>query len=119
METESRTADGRRRWQHWTEEQARVVLDELAQSGLSVAKFAGTKGVSTNRIAYWRKRLAESVPMSFVAVPPATPSRAQVPTSPGIEIVVWDGATVRVREDIDVERLARIVEAVARRSRGC
>lgn len=119
METESKTADGRRRWQHWTEEQARVALDELAQSGLSVAKFAETKGVSTNRIAYWRKRLAESVPMSFVAVPPATPSRAQAPTSSGIEIVMRDGAIVRVREDIDVEHLARIVGALALRSRGC
>jgi transposase-like protein len=119
MDEESKTADGRRRWRHWTEEQARVALDELAQSGLSVAKFAQTKGVSTQRIAYWKKRLAESAPMSFVAVPSATPSRAQAPTSPGIEVVMWDGAIVRVREDIDVEHLARIVEAVARRSRGC
>jgi hypothetical protein len=42
METESKTADGRRRWQHCTEEQARAALDELAQSNLSVAKFAET-----------------------------------------------------------------------------
>ena len=104
METESKTADGRGRWRRWTEEQARAALDELAQSGLSIAKFAETKGISTNRIAYWRKRLAESVSVSFVAVPPATTrSRAQAPASPGIEIVVWDGVAVRVREDLDVE----------------
>jgi transposase-like protein len=116
METESKTADGRRRWQHWTEEQARAALDELAQSGLSVAKFAQSKGVSAQRISYWKKRLAESVPMSFVAVVPAIPSRP--PTSPGIEIVL-DGVAVRVREDLDVEHLARIVDALAQRRRGC
>ena len=43
MEEESKTADGRRRWQHWTEDQARAALEELAQSGVSIAKFAEMK----------------------------------------------------------------------------
>jgi len=60
MEDESRTADGRRRWQHWTEEQARAALEELAQSGMSTAKFAESKGVSAQRVAYWKKRLVET-----------------------------------------------------------
>jgi hypothetical protein len=59
MEEESKTADGRRRWQHWTEDQARAALEELAQSGVSIAKFAEIKRVSVQRLAYWRKRPAQ------------------------------------------------------------
>ena len=68
MEEESKTADGRRRWRHWTEEQARAALGELAQSGLSIAKYAEIKGVSVQRLAYWRKRLRATSPTRFVAV---------------------------------------------------
>jgi hypothetical protein len=35
MGDESKTADGRRRWQHWTEDQAGAAMEELAQSGVS------------------------------------------------------------------------------------
>jgi transposase-like protein len=115
MEDESKTADGRRRWQHWTEEQARSALSELAQSGVSIAKFAEIKGVSAQRIAYWRKRLANGGPPRFVRV---DMSMAVPPTTAHIEILL-DGVTVRVRENLDPETVARLVEAFARRPREC
>jgi hypothetical protein len=119
MDEESKTADGRRRWQRWTEREAQAALDELAQSGVSAAKFAESKGVSTQRLWYWRKRLAEAGPTQFVAVD-LTSARAAMPIAPSrIEIVASCGMTVRVREDLDVEHLARIVDALARRPRGC
>jgi len=114
MEDESRT-EGRRRWQRWTEEQARSALQELAQSGVSIAKFAESKGVSVQRIAYWRKRLAEGGPSRFVRV---DVSHAATSTAGRIEILLGD-ITVRVREDVDAESVARLVEALARRPRGC
>ncbi len=113
MEDESKTADGRRRWQHWTEEQARSALDELAQSGVSIAKFAEIKGVSAQRIAYWKKRLADGGAPKFIRVDMAAASSAA-----HIEILL-DGITVRVRENLDPERLARLVDALARRLRAC
>ena len=115
MGDESKTADGRRRWQHWTEEQARSALDELAQSGVSIAKFAEMKGVSVQRIAYWRKRLANTGAPGFVGV---DMSMAATSSSARIEILL-DGITVRIRENLDPERVARLIDALARRPRGC
>jgi transposase-like protein len=119
MEDESKTADGRKRWRHWSEQEARATLAELAQSGLSMARFARSAGLSVRRLAYWRKRLAETGPTEFVPVallPSALPRTSM--ERPHIEIAT-EGIAVRVREDLDVEHLARIVEALARRPRGC
>jgi transposase len=109
---EGQTAGGRRRWVHWTEEQARAALDELSRSGTSIREFAQSKGVSTQRIAYWKKRLAEGGSTTFVAVPMPTMTRPAGQSQ--IEIAIGDVA-IRVREDLEVEHLARIVGALARR----
>ena len=115
MEDESRTADGRRRWQHWTEEQARAALQELAMSGVSMAKFAAIKGVSAQRIAYWKKRLADAGSPGFVGVDVST-----AVTSAGAHIeIVFDGITVRFPEVVDAKRVAELVDALTRRRRGC
>ncbi|SRR5208337_1535286 len=113
----SRTADGRRCWRQWTEPEARAVLAELAQSGESVASFACARGVSTNRIRYWRKRLGETtlVP-SFVQV--RLPSARRPTDGERIEIVLED-VTVRIREDVGVDRLVAIVHGLAGREPAC
>jgi hypothetical protein len=98
-------------WQQWTEQDAREVLDELATSGESKAQFARRRGVSTERLRYWQKRLANATAPSFVAVPLAA-SRAQ------LEIAVGD-VTVRVREDVELDRLADLLDLVVGRSREC
>ena len=117
MEDESRTADGRRRWQSWSEQDARAALDELARSGVSVSKFAQARGVSVQRIFYWKKRLAETGSTSFVPVTLSTPA---VSPAKGSQIEIVAGPlTLRVREDLDVGHLARLVEVLTRRSTGC
>lgn len=98
--------EGRRQW---TEKQGRAALDELARSGLSGAAFARSKGVSEKRLGYWRKRLAEPA-VEFVSVALPTVAAAQ------IEIQHGD-VVLRVREDIDVEHVARLVGAL--RTRAC
>lgn len=113
MVEEEKTAGGRRRWEHWTEEQAQAVLEELTRSGMSMRQFAQSKEISTQRISYWKKRLADGRPTTFVAVPlPATrlggpPERSQIE-------IGFGAITIRVREDLDVEHLTRIVGALAR-----
>ena len=67
MGTQSRTVDGRR-WRQWTEEEARTALEELSRSGVSLSEFARRKGVSVNRLVYWKKRLGPLRPPTFVAV---------------------------------------------------
>jgi transposase-like protein len=104
--------DGRR-WQQWTEQDARAAFGELARTGESVAGFARRKGISTQRLAYWRKRLVQPA-TEFVAVelPVATAA-----ASKWIEIAAG-GVVVRVPEGIDVDRVARLVEAIGRRLGG-
>lgn len=106
-----RTTDGRRRWQQWSEQEARDALAELARSGESIARFARRKGISEQRLYYWRKRIAQTSAPAFVAVPLAASIRH-------VEIAS-EAVTVRVREDLDPEQLADLIEVVARRGRGC
>jgi transposase-like protein len=96
----------------WDEGEAREALAELSRSGESVAEFARRRGFSAQRIYYWKKRIAEGAVPAFVAVPVAPASAAK------IEIVA-DGITVRVREDLALERLTDIIDILGRRNRGC
>jgi transposase-like protein len=114
-EDESTTADGRRRWQQWTEADARAAFAEHEKSGKSLTGFARERGVSLRRLMYWRKRLGGVGRPGFVAV--TMPTTAE--TASLIEIALGD-VVIRVREDIDIERLARIAVALGRHSRsGC
>ena len=106
-----RPGEGRRRWRQWSEQEAREALTELACSGEALAHFARRKGVSEQRLHYWRKRIAETGAPAFVAVP-LKPSRPQIEISS-------EAVTVRVREDLDAEQVADLIEVVARRGRGC
>lgn len=115
MALKSRTRAGRGRWTQWGEAEARAALGELAASGESAVQFARRRGFSGQRLQYWKKRLGGlGSPAEFVAV--QLPSRSHVRET--IEIRV-DGVAVHVREDLDVAHLARLVEALARRTRGC
>jgi hypothetical protein len=62
MERRGRTAEKRGGWHQWTEDEARSALAELARSGESVAAFAGSRGFSTQRVRYWKKRQRGSGP---------------------------------------------------------
>src|SRR5207302_78157 len=97
--------------QRWTESEAREALAELEASGESVAGFARRKGVSAQRLAYWRKRLGQAVETRFVAL--------ELPTTASARIeIAAAGVVVRVREDLDVEHVARLVEAIGQRVGG-
>ena len=110
--------DRRRGWQQWTEAEARAALKELAASGLSAESFARSKGYSTQRLRYWKKRLMTSGLVPFVAVPLPVSTRSSVMAGAHIEIA-WGDVVLRVREDLDVEHLARIAFALAGRTRRC
>jgi hypothetical protein len=100
-------------WRQWREPEAREALEELASSGESAASFARRRGVSTQRLAYWKKRLAAGTAPKFVAVtlrPTAAPR--------WIEICAG-GVVVRIPEEVDEDRVARLVEAIGRRMGAC
>jgi hypothetical protein len=104
-------------WPRWTEDEARTALAELARSGQSMAEFARCRGFSTARIRYWKERLGATAAIPAF-VPVSLPVATGAMVRPTIEIIARD-VTVRVREDLDVEHVARLVEALANRSRGC
>lgn len=89
-------------------------------SGLRQAEFARRRGVSAQRLSYWRLRLSGSsaAPPAFVEVPVPAPAltRELVP-SPGAiggEVVIEAGGDLRVRlpAGTSVEVVAGVVSAL-------
>jgi hypothetical protein len=79
---------------------------------MTAAAYARTHGISVRRLEYWTKRLtAGAAEVAFVPVTLPVASTAL------IEIGVGD-IVVRVPDGHDVERVARLVVAIAR-GRGC
>ena len=118
MKSKRKAGIGGRIWRQWSEAEARAHLEELRRTAESAVGFARRKGVSPQRLAYWKTRLASAkgseTKAAFVAVTmPATPS-----TCGEIEIRVG-GVAVIVREGCDVEHVARVVEALGGRTRPC
>ena len=129
VRTTTRPTGIRQARRNWTEAKAREVFAELRASGESLAKFARRKEIPPQRLSYWSKRLTplasrfsaffparNGMPETkFVAVALPAPLAA---TSPAwIELAVGP-AVVRMREGLDVDHVARLVEAIARRVGG-
>ena len=110
----SKTAHGGRQWQRWTEDEAREALAEFAASGETAAGFARCRGISTQRLAYWSRRLARPEPTELEFVPVEL---AGARFSRWLEIAAA-GVVIRVREDVDVDQVARLVVAIGRRVGG-
>jgi DNA-binding transcriptional regulator YiaG len=101
------------RWQQWSEQEAREVLDRHSQSGLSIAAFADSIGCSVSRIQYWRHKLRapqRAAPDAFVAV--------HVRPSHTIKLTL-DAIGIELRDDTSPERIADIVIAIVQRQRSC
>jgi len=105
-----------RRWTQWREPEARAILREWRRSGLSADAFARSRGFSSMRLWYWQKRLGGSEAPStevvkFVALAVPSPAAASM-MARQIEIE-HGGVRLRVREDLDVAHVARLVSALA------
>ena len=67
--------------QQWTEREARDALAELQDRGESVAAFAQRRGMSVQRVYYWRRRLRETAAPAFVAMPLTAVASDQIASS--------------------------------------
>ena len=105
---------GRGGWQQWSEAKARRMLAAFARSGADASAFAKSRGITTRRIQYWSKRLADETSVAFVPVPIPEPTAARDAL---IEIASGD-VVVRLREGTDVEYVAQLVVAIGGR-RAC
>jgi hypothetical protein len=119
MSEHSEDQTPRERAKRWGEAEAREVLREWRESGLSAAAFARWKGITALRLAYWKQRLsspASTDRIEFVPVPLAKAESGGQSSSP-IEIAYGD-VIIRLRE-VNAEQIARLVVALARRARQC
>ena len=82
-----------RQWRQWTPEQAKRELDEWKSSGESLAGFAGRRGYSTQRLRWWRDRLAQwsgEASSGFARLVPAVAFPAKVAAASPVVPVTLD-----------------------------
>jgi plasmid stability protein len=99
------------RAKRWTEAEAREVLRERRESGLSAVAFAAQRGISVTRLSYWGERLGQRAAgdVSFVSVPLSSRHAVELEHR---------GVMVRLGA-LSVDELARLVVEIARRASGC
>lgn len=100
-----------------TEAEARVLLEELARSGKTLAAFAHDKGMSGSRLGWWKKKFSKhragsgaQAPAAFVPVR-VKPALAPVGAAP-FEVVLRCGHTLRVPAGFDAAALRRLLAAL-------
>lgn len=84
------------RSQRWTVAEARAVLDDLAQSGLSTARFASLRGLGVERLYRWKRRLEHRTKPETKAPRFAEITIRPTSASAAIELVLPDGIAVRL-----------------------
>jgi hypothetical protein len=120
----------RRRPRNLRPAEARRLLLAFEHSGLSLAEFERRHDLSRNRLSWWRKRLGAAASatdprpapasVTFLPVRVEVPPRAAPPpvAAAPIELVLLDGAVVRVPPSFDATSLARLLD-VLREARSC
>jgi len=100
------------RAERWTALEARAVIEEWKTSGQSAVAFAQARGISSARLSYWSKQLAEeTVEETAKFVPVAVPS-ARGATERATMEIEFGGLIMRVREDIDARTIVALVTAL-------
>jgi hypothetical protein len=109
-----------RRWTQWKEPDAHKAISEWRGSGLSAAAFCAREGYTETRLRYWLERLGKRLDRR---VDPSTVTFVPVALAAGPEVrhieIECGGVVLRVREDLDVEHVARLVTALATREQTC
>ena len=95
-------------------------VERLERSGLTIRTFAEREGLKAGSLSFWKWKLAQerggrsgSVPvgpLKFVELMTAPDSaRSITAASPGFEVLLRSGQTVRVPGGFDAAELARLV----------
>jgi len=103
----------------WSASDARLILDAIASSGLSIPEFSLEYGVEAPRLYVWRRRLATPAgnepPLAFVQLQPPEP-RATAPTL--YELLLPGGETIRIEGGVVAADLTILLDAL-RGGRSC
>ena len=100
---------------HWSPQDARAALAAFARSGMTLTAFARSRGVSAQRIAFWKRRFDAEAPSptpNFVPV--------ALVSSPKREVrLTCADFTLHLPEDIAPDRVAALAAALSRGLRAC
>jgi hypothetical protein len=91
---------------HWTEVEARGVLDAWKKSGLGLGEFARSRGIVPQRLNWWKKKLAPDAGkgMALLPVHIVEPRRGEPVT-----VLLRSGHMVKVGREFDEVAFARVV----------
>lgn len=115
-----------RRWQQWSAEEARRVLEEWRASGLALGRFARERGIGAERLRWWKKRLGDwkekvggSQGVGLVPMVLSEPEAAGAAGKAAVVVRVPGGIVVEVEEPagVSTEWLVKLVSQLSRDSR--
>lgn len=86
-------------------------LDRFASAGLPVSAFCRHEGVSTQAFYYWRQKLAPTQPAATPRPPRLLPV-ALLPPSGHLELVLPQGAVLRLAPGCDLAFVRSLVAAL-------
>jgi len=97
---------------YWSEAEGRAALEALVASGLSVAAFSRTTGITSQRLAWWRERISPEPAgkIEFVPVEVARPARS---ASEGVMEVAIGDVRIRLGPGFEADALRRLLAVVA------
>lgn len=94
----------------WTEVEARAAIAAWRKSGLRASEFARHRGINTQRLYWWMRRLGlEGEPVELVEVAVAEPVRGEP-----VLVMLRSGHMLKVGRGFDEEAFARVVQALER-----
>lgn len=112
-----------RRWQQWSAEEARRVLEEWRASGLALGRFARERGIGAERLRWWKKRLGDwkekaggSEGVGLVPMVLSEPEPVGAAGKASVVVRVPGGIVVEVEESagVSTEWLVKLVSQLSR-----
>ncbi len=98
---------------HWSEVEARAVLEAWRRSGLPLETFAKQRGFVPQRLRWWRDKLAGVAKTAAIAATPTLlPVRVRAESSrrgEPVTVLLRTGHMVKVAHGFDEEAFARVV----------
>jgi hypothetical protein len=103
----------------WSEVEARSVLEALRRSGLGIEKFARSRGLTPQRLYWWKKKLGIHADRSLAAAPALLPvrvtgSRPEARRGEPVTVLLRSGHILKVGREFDEIAFARVVELLER-----
>lgn len=97
----------------------RQVLARWKRSGLSVRAFCEAERLNPMTFYWWRRELARRDRPRPSFLPVHVLAEKSEPSTPGIEVVLANGRSVRVGAGFDPSTLVRVVELLEQGGRSC